>query len=256
MSVVVGVHGVEVTMSIRGSRVLVAAVGSVAVFLLAACSGSDSSEEASGPAISSDVAVTVAESTPVTDAVDRDRALGLPVDPPSTTISTDPDEQAAADVVYLYVAMLDKCIKDFAACDSAPFEKIATKNAIETDPALSLSAEERDQYESILLDFDAKHEIRWIKKIDGAVPIIQVLHCPYLNRYLANKGQDQGTEYEFGAVRLMMSRVIQRDGRWQLDSFGRGIEITPTEYSENACRVFDGTPQEEFLALTEEGPKE
>ncbi len=241
-------------MSIRGSRVLAAAVGSVAVFLLAACSGSDSSEEASGPAISSDVAVTVPESTPVTDVVDRDRVLGLPVDPPSTTISTDPDEQAAADVVYLYVAMLENCIKDFAACDSAPFEQIATKNAIETDPALSLSAEEREQYGSILLDFDREHEIRWIKKIDGAVPIIQVLHCPYLNRYLTIKGQ--GTEYEFGAVRLVMSRVIQRDGRWQLDSFGRGIEITPTEYSENACRQFDGAPQEEFLALTEEGPKE
>ncbi len=241
-------------MSIRGSRVLVAAVGSVAVFLLAACSGSDSSEEASGPAISSDVAVTVPESTPVTDAVDRDRALGLPVDPPSTTISTDPDEQAAADIVHLYHQLGVKCLEDFTGCDSADFEKILTKNALQDEPFLAISEEQKEQLEVVLLDFDSEHEIRWVKKIDGAVPVVQVLQCSYLNRYLAVKGQ--GVENEFGLVRMVMSRVILRDGRWQFDDFGRGVEIVPTEYSENACRQFDGTPQEELLALTEEGPKE
>lgn len=230
------------------------AAGCVAALLLSSCSSSGQAElEVDGPEVTAPDTKAGGDSPVTTSEVDIDRAQGLSVESPSTTFSTDPDEQKAADVVYLYWALHDGCAADLEACDPEKFRRIATQSAIDNDQIWELVDE---GYKSVRLDFEPEFEIRWLKTIDdGDVPVMQVLTCVHRYNYIYEADATPQTAEIKQAV-LTMNRVIKRDGRWQFDGYINIARATPEANGRKVCQDFDGEPQEEALELAEEGPRE
>ena len=222
-------------MVIRGGFVGCVAVG---VLLVSACSSGGS---VSGPEVtvaSESSATDVSESVDTT-VVERE-GLGAVLDgePPSTTVSADVDEQAAADVVHWHHRLSMGCLDDTSNCVIADFEEVASGRnlrAVQFDftekKKVGITAE---------TNLPPEQTIFWARKSASTDKVIGVLECQR-NYFVTTKPSGEIVDDTSGTYLLLRRAILDDDGRWRIsDSFVIKEFQSATEGGDT-CLTFDGS---------------
>ena len=222
-------------MVIRGGFVGCVAVG---VLLVSACSSGGS---VSGPEVtvaSESSATDVSESVDTT-VVERE-GLGavLDGDPPSTTVSQDPDEQAAADVVHWNFQTFNLCPEDTPNCVLADFDESSSGRFLVSRKARF--AEKKRIGVTSETDRPSEQTIFWSRKSAPTNKVIGVLGCAR-NYYVASKPNGEIVDDTSPTALTLYRLVMGQDSRWRIDDLFIIQKFQSSTDGGDTCSTFDGS---------------
>lgn len=218
------------------------------VLLLSACSSGG--EEAAGPEASTppENSSPPNEAPATTEAVDEGLAAVLDGEPPSTTVSDDPDEQAAADALHWSFQTFDACQADTKNCVLADFEHTDTSQALENIQEIFAERKRVGQYSET--NRPSEFTVLWARKSTTTDGVIGVLTCE--RNYYIRYNRDGTVENDTSPVALALTRVIQNDeGQWLASDHFVIDEFQPESEGGDQCSTYDGNevPDTQFNEL-------
>ena len=208
--------------------------------VVSACSGGSSAVVDPTLRVDGSVAGPVVSEVSET-TVDDGLASVLDGEPPSTTVSSDPDEQAAADAMHWLNETWTICRDDPQNCDTDDFAE-TTKgkwldnftNANEVFKRVGATAE--------LSDTPHEFEIFWARKSPSSDKTVGVLACFRTSTRvyepdgsLADFQEELGTDVYFYLV------VLDDDGQWRMNTLITVQKVVYPEDEVDTCSNFDGT---------------
>ncbi len=212
------------------------------LFLGLVASACSSGSDPEGPETSTTSAATETSVAAETTVVESLTGLENELDgePPSTTVSADPDEQAAADVAHWWVQTWILCIENVATCDTNQFKK--TSNDEVTTNIQTLIQGFRDRNESFLpAVLPYEYRVVWARKSATNPDVVGVLDC---QRSYLTRVDDQGNTVFNGNydVGLLLRRFERSgDGKFKLTNDEIIDEFTPEGKGGDECSTYNGT---------------
>ncbi len=221
-----------------------------AVVAVSACSSSGSvasptiDVDGATPGVSSvDTTVDVA----TTERPEDERAERLGVESPSTTISTDPDEQAAADVVYYDYWFNRECRVMLSICDLSGYDLTRTKQNSEARKENYRQARELG-FSVEAGELPPEFTIVRVRPSESNSQVIGVLACQ--RNYGVEYDPDGNVTDDSSPASLSLYRVVRGDdGEWLLDERITVTKYQPVTVGEDACsRYADSEFPDELAA--------
>ncbi len=161
-------------------------------------------------------------------------------EPPSTTVSTDPDEQAAADIVHWWMQTWILCLENVAICDTNQLKKTSNGDALTfTQERIQGIQDRNESYLPAVLPYE--HRVIWARKSTSNPDVVGVLNC---QRSYYTRVDDQGNivsndkyDVALGLIRVERSE----DGAFKITHIEIIDKYIPESKGGDECSTYDGT---------------